>query len=185
MRLITIFLLIIVLSSHCSKTNINQNGVIIQFLSEQFNNKKDFRMYTPPPPPDMNDSTYYEGKLKPDSVIKNLKPFIVYVNDSIRYDSVFKSKMDFPAGFSFVKSIYTSSKQAVYLDISSISRKGNKEVIVQSIESSEIENILSRVRYNDNYGGIINFQNLFFTENGEKAYFEVQYYQGKLNAGTY
>ncbi|WP_417359099.1 hypothetical protein [Galbibacter sp.] len=140
-------------------------------------------MYVPLPPPDMHDSTYYEGKMKPDSVIRNLKPLTVYINDSIRYDSAFKPKMDFPVGFSFVKEISTSLTPAVYIDINSILR--SKEVIIRSIQSSEIENILSTVRYRDNYGGIISFQNLLFSKDQKKAYFEVHYFKGKLNASTY
>lgn len=169
------------LCSQCSKPIDNHNEVIIQFLNEQ----KDPRMYVPPPPPGSNDSTYYNGKRKADSIISNLEPLIIYVNDSIRYSATIQLKTDFPEGFNFIQEIPISSDQAEHIDISTLSTDGIDDPYFQSIQPSEIENILSRVRYEDNYGGIISFYNLVFSENQDKAYFEVHYFMGKLNASNH
>lgn len=157
MRLI-IIILVIILFLKCNKSS--RTEVIIQFLNEQVISKKDYRLYVPPPPPEADDSTYYNEKMKPDSITRNLKPLEIYIEDSIQYDSIFKLKTDFPIGFSYIKKISETSKQPIALDVSSI--EVSKKITINSITFSEFMKILPSIRYNDNYDGIISFRNLFF-----------------------
>ncbi|MCF8714802.1 hypothetical protein JM658_08170 [Joostella atrarenae] len=122
--------------------------------------------------------------MKPDSIIKNLKPLEIYIGDSIQYDSIFKLKTAIPENFSFIeKKTSIASRQPFAINFSSIN-VSRKNTILHSIELKEFMKILPSIRYNDNYDGLITFRNLFFSSNGKKAYFEIYYFKGKQNAGS-
>jgi hypothetical protein len=141
----------------------------------------DMRIYNSPLPPELKNKKNYVAGIKPDSIVNKLKPLIVYINESIIYEEKFKIKMNPIQRFEFIKNNYlTRSKNSIYLDIKTIEDK--KGIILTSIGDKEFYDTYESLRLNDNYGGIMSFQNLFFSKDGSKAYFEINYFKGPLNS---
>lgn len=185
MRLIfTFFCLLILINCKKEATKNHSLTVILAYLDSNVSQKKfDIRIYNPLPPPELKDSINNGGRIKNDSVINSLEPLLIFINDSILYSSNFKLKKESIVDFIFIKERSKSKKQSVFLNINSL--KERKGILLKSIKQDEFEKKHPDIYLDDNYGGLLSFQNLFISENGKKAYFEVNYFKEKLNSSTY
>lgn len=185
MRIIILQFLFIILLLQCGDKNINNDDlpdVVLEFLKTEINQKgMDMRILNPPLPPESKNKKDYGSGIKPDSVINKLSPLKIYINDSISYEKKFKLKLNPINGFSFIKdSSLAQNSNPIYLDISHLDEK--KGILLISIGDKTFFDSYESFRLNNDYGGIISFQNLYFSHNGTKAYFEVNYFKGPLNA---
>ncbi len=182
MRLILVYLFIFLLKCNEKTTKNHETDVVLDFLKKEINQKgMDMRIYNPPAPPESKNEKDYVTGIKPDSVINKLSPLKIYINDSISYEKKFKLKLNPINGFSFIKdSSLPKNSNPIYLDISHLEEK--KGTLLISIGDKTFFDSYESFRLNDDYGGIISFQNLYFSHDGTKAYFEVNYFKGPLNA---
>jgi hypothetical protein len=185
MRIIRILLITIICTILYSCTNKvslgNKTDVVIEFLIYSLSkNKLDSRMYNPPPPPEVADSLYEEKKH--DTIIKSLKPLKIYLNSNILRDSSFKHINKPPKGFHFLKKLSTSKNYKLPLKNNLL--KNSSPIIFIPTTDDDFTRRYDSIRFMEDYGGLISFQNLIFSEKGKKAYFEISFFKSKLNAST-
>lgn len=169
--------LLILLCCHKRVKENDSTSIILAYLDSNVTQKKvDIRVYNPLPPPELKESVNNGGEVKNDSIIKNLVPLRIFINDSIRYSRNFiPPKKDFK-DFSFTKK---SIENAVFLNIKSL--KERKGIVLESINYVEFSKLYPEIYLDDNYGWLISFENLFVSQDGKKAYFEVIYFKNRLN----
>ena len=187
MRLIFYFFILLYLSS-CQPRRASENdgiSIILDYIDSNVVQKKfDIRIYNPPPPPELKDSINHRGSIKKDSIIKNLVPLRIFINDSIQFSkNLIYKNTDSVKGFSFLKNIIPHKKKSFFLDISRL--KKHEGIILESHNSDVFFKIYPNIRVENNYGGFLSFQNLFLSKNGKKAYFEVNYFKHRLNTAIY
>lgn len=186
MRLILVLFIIAQLASQCKKRDTiadDKCGVVLQFIRDEITqNKMDIRIYEPPPPPELKDSTNHSGSFRHDSIINNLELLTIYINDSIRNGLIDRLPGELLKEFSFLDSIAPSLEPPIRLDIGSIPER--KGIILKSIHFGEFQKMQQSLRNKEGYGGFITIQNLYFSKNGKKAYFEIHFFKDKLNATT-
>tara|TARA_R110000796_G_C14545718_1_gene433378 strand:+ start:715 stop:1338 length:624 start_codon:yes stop_codon:yes gene_type:complete len=183
MRIIYIFIVALIFFQCTDEDKKNKlPNVIYEYINTEISQKQlDYRIYNPPPPPELYNKDNPSIGLKSDSIISGLKPLVIYINDRIIYDKEFKIKKDTSIEFSFLgKEPFQINKKSIDLDISSVENK--KGVKLKSIEDKFFYDNYKSFRQNDNYGGLISFQNLYFSKERDKAYFEINYFKGSLNA---
>lgn len=186
MRIIKFLIFLSILAPIFNGCNKTQEKIGLEainvYLENNINNiRYDIRIFDPPPPPEWQDSLNHNGRIRPDSVIKNLKPLKIYVNIDIEYDSGFISDIKPIKGFSFVNDIspYMASQS---LDSTYFSKK--QGIILEFISKKDFFLKYERIQHNEDYGGLVSFRNLIYSEDGKKAVFEFSYFKGKLNAST-
>ncbi|NKI25507.1 hypothetical protein HCG49_02900 [Arenibacter sp. 6A1] len=186
MRIIIFLIFLSILApifNGCNKTQ-EKTGLeaINAYVENNVNNiRYDIRIFDPPPPPEWQDSLKHNGRTRPDSVIKHLKPLKVYVTIDIEYDSAFISDLKPVKGFSFVKDI-KPYKASLSLDSTSFSKK--QGIILEFLSRKDFFLKHERIQHEEDYGGIVSFRNLICSVDGSRAVFEVSYFKGKLNAST-
>ena len=60
--------------------------------------------------------------------------------------------------------------------------KNRNSIVLESIHADNFFELYPNIRFNNDYGGMLSFQNLFVSKDGKKAYFEVIYFKNRLNA---
>tara|TARA_R110000868_G_scaffold411447_2_gene704011 strand:+ start:646 stop:1266 length:621 start_codon:yes stop_codon:yes gene_type:complete len=182
MRLIFCFFILINLSSCQHTTNKNNLNAILAYINSNVKqNKFDIRIYNPPSPPESKENLAHGGNIKHDSIIAKLEPLHLYISDSIQFDKNFLYKnRDSIKGFSFLKGVINSKKQSIFLNLNIL--KNGKNIVIEPIGTDKFFELYPDIRFNNNYGGMLSFKNLFVSKDGNKAYFEVIYFKHRLNA---
>ncbi|MBS9464021.1 hypothetical protein KIM67_16485 [Flagellimonas sp. 389] len=184
MRIIKFFLIGLFFGQSCNvKSQFQNNSLAIEcFIEDKINQREfDIRIYDPPPPPELRDSIKHNGQIKPDSIIERLAPLHIYINESITYDNVFKPKVVPDKDFDFIDS-KKKKKGGEFLEVKSITKK--KGIILNSFSSNDFLQLYELVNLQKGYGGFVTFKNLYYSEDGRKAYFEFILYRRRLNSST-
>lgn len=182
MRLIFYLFILINFSSCHNTTNKNNLSAILAYIDSNVKQKKiDIRIYNPPSPPGSKDNLIHKGSIKHDSTIAKLEPLHIYISDSIQYDkNILYKNRDSIEGFSFLKNVINSKKKSIFLNLNTL--KSGENIILEPIDVDKFFEIYPSIRFDNNYGGILSFKNLFVSKDGNKAYFEVIYFKNRLNA---
>lgn len=178
-----LFIIFIFLMLACSNTKQQANPEsIYAYIETHINQSKyDTRLYTPPPPPELKDSVGHSGHIKPDSITQKLKPLRIYIDPMVDYDSILPQKRSDPLGdLSFI-----NKKQNIPLELDSNQFSKRRGITLLIIGQDEFFSTNKELYLDEGYGGLVSFQNLYCSKNGQKAYFEVSYFKGRLNAATY
>ena len=169
-------------SCHTKKESIIPEVVIHMYIEEYVNNRKnDIRLYEPPPPYELQDSLRHKGRMKPDSIIANLKPLKVYVNLEVKYDSVFIVYKKPKIGYDFIKKIKPNKKKIILKESLFDKKQG---VVLEFSMSKAFFKKHKKIQYDEGYGGFVSFRNLYYSEDGKKAIFEIDYYKRRLNSSS-
>ena len=142
----------------------------------------DPRLYNPPSPPELWDSLGRLGSKKPDSIIKKLKPLQVFVTKVVQYDSVFEPWKSPKPGYDFLSEPSKTGPKEVILDLAQIPKV--KGMVLEGVSKEEFMEKYESIKLDYDYGGLYSFVNLFYSDDGKKAYFEVKYFKGKLDASS-
>jgi len=184
MRIIKYTFLILVLLNACN-TDVSkqvEQEVILDYIEARIaQNGNDPRLSYPPPPPELWDSLGKSGRRKPDSVIAKLKPLQIYINRTIKYDSVFEP-FEVEPGYEFLNDVNNTGPRQVNLDISEI--PAVTRIDLKSIDRDDFFEIYESIRLDDEYGGLISFKNLYYSENGNRAYFEIVVFVAGLDGSV-
>jgi hypothetical protein len=167
----TLLLLVLLYACNTIVTKPIEPEVILDYIEARINqNGNDPRLSYPPPPPELWDSLGKSGGRKPDSVIAKLKPLQIYIANAIKYDSVFEP-FGVPTGYEFLNDVNNKRPKQVNLDISEIPTVTG--IDLRAIDRDDFFEIYESIRLDDEYEGLVRFHNLFYSENGNKAYFEI------------
>ena len=184
MRVIIYCFVILFFIQNCTvKSQFLDNTLVVQnFIETKIDQRTfDLRIFNPPPPPELRDSIKHDGQIRPDSIIESLAPLQVYVNRSIDYDNAFKAKVKPAKGFEFIGS-KKKNKGGGFLEVENFTKK--KGIILHSFSSDDFDGLFKSVNLQEGYGGFVSFKNLYYSEDGKKAYFEFIFYRRKLNSST-
>ena len=167
-----VFLLLVFLNAcNTNATKQVEQEVILDYIEDRIaQNGNDHRLSYPPPPPELWDSLGKSGGRKPDSVIAKLKPLQIYIANAIRYDSVFEP-FEVPTGYEFLNYVNNTGPRQVNLDISKIPTETG--IDLRAIDRDDFFEIYESIRLDDEYGGLVSFKNLYYSENRNRAYFEI------------
>lgn len=177
MRLIILIITGLILNGcNSDKNHLNNKDIIYSFLKEKLDAGVFNSMgLVPPAPPEGHNDL-----VKPDSIKKNLVPLIVYVADSLNYDEKFIINIEYPRDFVFIKKAQRKSKKTLDVDFNTLNY--NNTVQFKFTGREHFFDSLDILKSQNNYGGLLSFDNLFFSDDGSRAYFEVTYFKGKLNS---
>ncbi len=184
MRLVLYFSILLFLT--CCRSGVTKKdntSVILDYIDLNVTQKNyDTRIYNPPPPPELKDSIGHGGIIKDDSIINKLEKLKIFINDSIRFsENLTYKNEDLVKEFLFLENIHRSI--SIPLDVTNL--KERKGINLESVYVNKFLKLYPKIRLENNFGGLLNFQNLFISKNGKKAYFEVSYFKQKLNTVTY
>lgn len=175
-----VFVYILIFNGCAISQNQSNSDVINQYIEEYVNNNKyDIRLYDPPPPPELQDSIGHNGRRKPDSIANKLKPLKIYVNAMVKYDSAVD--INIKKRFSFVNKIKPYGNDFL-LEKTVFSKKPG--IILEFLSSEAFFNKGEKIQYDENYGGLVSFKNLYYSKDKKKAFFVFSIYHSKLNSST-
>lgn len=184
MRLIICFCLVLSFTSCGNTSNINDLSIILAYLDVNIKeNKFDARIYSPPNPSELKNNVVENKRIKHDSIILKLEPLQLYVSDSIVYDKNLILKDSIKDFFNSKDYGVISKKRNIYLNLSSLNY--SKRIVLKPINENKFYTLYPKIKLDDNYGGLIRFDNLYVSKDGTKACFEVTYFKHKLNASSY
>lgn len=178
-----LFIFFTLLIQACSNINQQPNPeAIYAYIETHINQRKyDTRLYDPPPPPELQDSVRHSGRIKPDSIKYKLKPLRIYIDPIVDYDSILpQEKSDPMEDLSFI-----DERQTIPLRIDSTQFSEKEGITLLAVEQDEFFSTYKELYLDEGYGGFVSFHNLYCSKNGQKAYFEVSFFKGRLNAATY
>ncbi|WP_339142304.1 hypothetical protein [Croceitalea sp. MTPC5] len=156
--------------------------VIQAYIEEYVNNRtNDIRLYDPPPPPEWKDSLQHKGRRKHDSVLQNLKILRVYVNHHVAYDTIIPAHRKFKVDDDFMKKPLVVNK-GFLLDHTAFSKKDG--IMLAFISSDEFFENYEENQRKEGYGGFFSFKNLYYSKDGKKAIFEMNFYKRKMNGSS-
>ena len=154
--------------------------VINAYITEFVNNRKyDMRLYDPPPSP-WQDSIKHNGRRRPDSIIEKLEPLRIHLGIEIDYNTVNHDPHPIK-GFEFAEDPHRHSRKSLFLKTSFPKKKG---IILEFLPAADFFAKYKRIRYTEGYGGFISFKNLYCSDDGKKAVFEMYFFKGRLNSST-
>lgn len=152
------------------------------YIEKYVNNKQyDARRYDPPPPPAWKDSLQHNGRTKPDSILKNLKPLKTYINIQVKFDSIFPvseraiKEFDFAKNGRHVPNSFT---------LNSTGFETKKGVILEFIQSETFLINQQNIELDEGFCSFISFKNLYYSKDQKQAIFEVDFYKGKLSGSS-
>lgn len=184
MRLIICFCLLLSFIRCENVSDINDLNIILAYIDVNIKeNKFDARIYSPPNPSELDNSITENKRIKHDSIISKLEPLQLYISDSILFDKTLIFRDSIKNFFNSKDYGVISKKRNIYLNLSSLNY--GKRIVLKPINENKFYTLFPKIKLNDNYGGLISFDNLHVSKDGTKAYFEVTYFKHKLNASSY
>lgn len=177
------FITILIFGCKQGIKNTNDLEVISAYIELNLNREKfDLRIYNPPLPPE-EDSTNYEVGIKHDSILDEIGELKVYLNSEIVFEREFKIDLQ-----DSIKSFLQLKKEfRPILEPQTIQRldfRKKQGIKLEIVDRDKFLKIYPDIKFNDNYGGLLSFQNLYFSNDGKKAYFEIVYFKSRLNSST-
>ncbi|MDO6471002.1 hypothetical protein [Maribacter sp. 1_MG-2023] len=182
-RILVILSISILVFDGCriKEKSINPDAINV-YIGDYINNQKyDIRLYDPPPPPQWKDSLKHIGRMKPDSIVSNLVPLKIYIDLEIKFDSNFLHDQKLKRDFSFMDNNEFPAKNFLLEKIKFDEKKG---VELEFLSSEEFFKKQDKIQFNEDYGGFISFRNLYYSKDGKKAVFEMNFYKRRLNSSS-
>ena len=154
---------------------------IDSYINQFVNNKKyDPRLYDPPTAPWRNIEQH-NGRMKHDSILKNLSPLTNYINLEVKYDAEVKFGNKPKIGFEFIEDIKPLRKN-LYLKGGSFDKE--EGIVLEFLSSEDFFKKHKKIQYQEGYGGFTSFRNLYYSEDGKKAVFEMDFFKRRLNSSS-
>lgn len=180
--LFLLFLGIYILTGCSSKEKPANPEAIYAYIEKYVNNKQyDARRYDPPPPPAWKDSLEHNGRTKPDSVLKNLKPLKIYINIQVKFDSIFPVSKNTAKEFDFAENMRDKSYNFL-LESTKFDKK--EGIDLAFIPNETFFKKQQNIELDDGYGGFISFKNLYYSKTQQQAIFEVNFYKRRVSGSS-
>ncbi len=180
-----LFLLLVqflIFNSCIIQENPENPEVINAYIDEYVNNQKyDERLYEPPPPPEWQDSLQHNGRIKPDSIIENLKPLKIFINYEVKYDSIFLFDGKLKKGFRDIENIGELRKD---IRLNGMSFDKKKGINLEFLSSEAFFKKHRIIQFDEDYGGFLSLKNLYYSKDSKKAIFKIDFYRGRLNSSS-
>ncbi len=161
----------------------NDLEVVTSYIELNLNREKfDLRIHNPPLPPE-KDSTNYVVGIKHDSILNEMDELKVYLNSEIVFEREFKIDLqDSIKSFLQLKKEFRPMLESQ--TIQGLDFRKKQGIKLEIVSKDKFFKIYPDVKFDNSYGGLLSFQNLYFSNDGKKAYFEIVYFKSRLNSST-